>query len=200
MPTILGRVGLEATQDVVRRLLGPGDYFGCVLPSTWFFGGLIITQYLLFGESAILQVLLAVLIKGPEEFVKSNVGLGVLYGFLLLAIVFNTVYMFGHLLNSFSSLVIDRAVVRKLLHYPFHIYREAWLRRATDGHEVFRELVRSSTYGSHLLNVTPVIVVEFLVWAYTQRQRDCAGWIQDHPVGDGACDRRGRCPPLGLAE
>ncbi|MBD3276683.1 MAG: hypothetical protein GF388_00130 [Candidatus Aegiribacteria sp.] len=130
----------------VRKVYGHYDYFGYLIPCTWFIVASAISVFLVFGPSIDCSddTICAEIVKAIEN---SNAGTMFVLGLVLVVVGFNFVYAIGHILSSLSALLIDRGLVRKVLGYPFSMYGTA--RRLLKKNE-YSEF-SSSRIGLHIL-------------------------------------------------
>jgi len=172
----------EEGREVQRRLYAHHDYFGNVIPSTWF---VIIS---LFGAFIFYRQSLSAGVSAIHRFVKAlgepTTGVDVLIAVVLAIASFNIIYVVGQLLNGVASVVLDRLIVKKLLRYPFTLYEMKWLQREekrTDS-SLLREAMLNATYAVFCVNLIPVVFFEFALVAFGRDHPYAGSWVQRHPL------------------
>lgn len=185
---LVERATQTAAADVGRRLYAHYDYFGYVIPTVWFLLGLALTEKTVYksnvgaGLFAWFQATFEAPAKAPSQ---SPDGLSVA-GQILLAvgvalIVFQLIYILGHLLNGLSALLIDRVVVKKLLKYPAHLYLLKCKHPNLTDHELSRRAVLSTSLAVTILpNLAPWLALECAAIVLQYRWRlEPAGLARD---------------------
>ena len=137
------------------KLYGHYDYFGYIIPAFWLVFCLLFSSIMIFdltGSESVMRCM-----KSVKAFYRSlNAGGILLVGVGIFAILYNILYLIGHIISSFSAIIVDRGLVRKLLGYPFYIYGavieyyNTHINDYTDSSYLGRCIMRSNRYKCHL--------------------------------------------------
>jgi len=167
--TIFGRITASSISETTRSALRHYDYFGYIIPSTYFIVSIALIDIWLYPKDNYWYGV-AILLKKYAFDTTLNTGFTFLFGIIALILLFNIIYTLGHFLNGISALVLDRSVTRKLLHYPSEIYHLYASRNGpSSSHDAFHSLVSSASYSVLSLNLIPVIVGELAIVGYCAR-------------------------------
>jgi hypothetical protein len=179
---VLDRVIEEEGREVQRRLYAHHDYFGNIIPSTWFVFGAAFGVFVFYRKAA------AASLKDIKDFIhplgEPTTGVDVLLAVVLAIIGFNLVYILGQLLNGVAAVTLDRVIVKKLLKYPFTLYELKWEKREqkrTDA-QILREAVFESSYGVFCINIVPIVFFELALVAFGLNNPYGGSWVEAHKV------------------
>ncbi|MGA8807322.1 MAG: hypothetical protein WB973_05545 [Thermoanaerobaculia bacterium] len=165
-----------------RRLYAHHDYFGNVIPSTWFVIASLLGTFVFYRKS------LAAAVDALHRFVQPlgepTTGVDVLIAVVLAIASFNIIYVVGQLLNGVAAVVLDRLIVKKLLNYPFTLYEMKWRQRAENKTDamLLREAMLGATYFVFCVNLIPVFFFEAALVAFGRMNPYAGSWVQKHPV------------------
>jgi len=179
--TIESAVGAHL-EDVQKKFHPHHDYLSFVIPSAWFLVGLVILDFRFYDSAIILLYL-----KRIEEFRSHLQNLSTSLEFFLALVLFvatfSTAYVLGQILNGISALAIDRFVVKKVLKYPFELYRERYRRPPSeiDTHRLFHSLVLQSSYLAVLTTLFPLLAAEAAAIIIAMRHPSARWWFSSHP-------------------
>jgi hypothetical protein len=169
-------------REVQRRLYAHHDYFGNIIPSSWFLTGAMVGAFVFYRRSLATSLLSVRTFLVPLG--EPSTAVDVVIAITLAILLFNLVYITGQLLNGVGSVVLDRLIVKKLLHYPFTLYELKWKNRdamKTDT-EIFREAMVDATYAVFCVNLVPVVFFEFALVAFGRQNPHAGSWVQRNPV------------------
>jgi len=172
----------EEGRDVQRRLFAHHDYFGNVIPSSWFVVGCAVGMFVFYRPE------LAVAVLSLKSFLRPlgepSTGVDVVIAVVLAVATFNLIYILGQLLNGVAAVVLDRVIVKKLLKYPFTLYELKWLNRDTNKADtlILREAMLDATYGVFCVNLVPPVFFELALVAFGRENPYPGSWVQLHPL------------------
>lgn len=175
---MLDRLAVSSLGDTHKKLYAHYDYFGYVIPAVWFLVGSLIVELQFARESPIDRLLDETFAFLGEVADLKSVAFELVVAIAVLLLLFNLIYITGHLLNSTSALLMDRSIVKKILKYPFKL----WLLRdelrsagkgfaRADDHKLFAWAVLDTSYFlTASANLFPWVVIEFGLVFYSFRQ------------------------------
>ena len=169
-------------REVQRRLYAHQDYFGNIIPSSWFLIVVSVGAFMFYRPE------LARLMKAVHRFITSfgepSTGADVVMAIVLAVITFNVVYVIGQLLNGVAAVVLDRTIVKKLLRYPFTLY-ELKCQNTDESRsdiDLFRQSVLEASYGVFCVNLVPIVFFELALVAFGRENPHTGSWVQTHPA------------------
>jgi len=172
----------EEGREVQRRLYAHHDYFGNVIPSTWFVIASLLGAFIFYRRS------LALWVNAIHRFVQPlgepTTGVDVLIAVVLAIASFNIIYVVGQLLNGVAAVVLDRWIVKKLLRYPFTLYEMKYQKRSDKKTDsiVLREAMLDASYAVFCVNLIPVVFFELALVAFGRVNPYPGSWVQGHPL------------------
>lgn len=170
-------------REVQRRLYAHHDYFGNIIPSSWFLLGSLTGAFVFYRHE--LGVAFLRLKAFLQPLGEPSTGVEVVMAIMLAIAAFNVVYVVGQLLNGVAAVLLDRVIVKKLLQYPFTLYEMKWNNRDAnlpDG-QLFRDAVTKASYAVFCVNLAPVVFFELALVAFGRVNPHAGSWVQRHPTG-----------------
>jgi hypothetical protein len=179
---MLERALEEQSLEVRRRLYAHHDYFGNIIPSSWFVLGTLISAFIFYRPQ--LTTIALELRDFVRQLGEPTTGVDVVLAILLAIVLFNVIYIIGQLLNGVAAVVLDRLIVKKLLQYPFTLYELKWKNRSTPSADtaMFRQSVLTATYAVFCVNLAPVFFFELALIAFGRENPHAGSWVQRHPA------------------
>jgi hypothetical protein len=170
----------EEGREVQRRLYAHHDYFGNVIPSTWFLIATLMGAFIFYRQS--LSDAVGALHKFVKPLGEPTTGVDVLLAVVLAIVSFNIIYVVGQLLNGVAAVVLDRVIVKKLLSYPFTLYELKWQQRHENKPDtiILREAMLNATYAVFCVNLIPVVFFELALVAFGRANPYPGSWVQKH--------------------
>lgn len=152
---------LGSSSEVIsqgQRIRWLNDYYIYIIPSILYLAGLYVNELLIYSNSFPISILREAWKEAktplPDTAILILVGVGAL------ALGYSFLYGIGHLINSVSSLLIDRWLVKKVLGYPIELFYSADISDPNSGHNALRSHVYSATYTRRYLHFLPLFALE----------------------------------------
>ena len=162
---MLDRTISNSLAEARKKIYAHYDYFGYIIPSSWFISGVVIFE-LLFIEKSYISTLYDNIFSFLKNFSSlKSTSLELVLSILFLVILFNLIYVIGHMINGFSALLFDRLIVKKYLKYPFYLYQQklnSYPANESD-HSIFRREVTNASYAlTGFVNNAPIYALELI--------------------------------------
>jgi len=179
---MLERALEEHSLEVRRRLFAHQDYFGNIIPSSWFVLGTLTGAFVFYQNQ--LQGVAKAVREFIEPFGEPSTGVDIFLAVVLLMAAFNVIYILGQLLNGLAAILLDRIILKKLLQYPFTLYELKWTSRhlAKLDSALFRDAMLNASYGVFCVNLIPVVFFELSLLAFALQNPRTDSWVHDHEI------------------
>ncbi len=170
---MLDRVAATSASETGKKLFAHYDYFGYVIPMTWFLFLFVYIERVLFQQGPLLALWDRFTTQLADFLKDKSTPLQIVVSVAVLLLAFNLMYILGHVLNGISALFLDRLLVKKYLKYPTELYLRKMTSPASADSAIVRRAAIESSYSlTAFLNIGPLVLLELVGFLVTVRRPD----------------------------